>query len=451
MNNICRCKVCFIDTIAQVYSNLPMKILTLLLMIIPHTIMAQGLDAQLALYIKDFKLKPIEKMKLEDQNKYKLGKKLFFEKLVSGNKNVSCASCHEPKFFTTDLIPTSVGVGGVHNGKESKLAGAAIIPRNSPHLYNLGEKKMKFMFWDGRVHYDPSMDVYTTPEEGLNGDYPEFYDITDELGSSLATQALFPPLSFEEMRGKNNEIANAKTNRAAWKAIMKRLMAVKDYEELFKLVYRSKTPNIGHFGNAVAYYISHEFNTHDTAWDEYLRGDLNALTTKQKRGALAFKTSMCINCHNGSTFGGTLFRNVVSPQTGPGKDIRNNDEGRFLVTKKDRDKYKFKVPTLRNVALTPPYFHSGAYTTLEQVLNHYKGGIKSIDSYNILNLDFFEKNVYGKNLFVETDRYQIFKKKNNAHPIMKSSLIRMSPRETSDLLDFLKYGLTSKKLIKNVK
>uniref|UniRef100_UPI003561D031 cytochrome c peroxidase n=1 Tax=Halobacteriovorax sp. TaxID=2020862 RepID=UPI003561D031 len=363
------------------------------------------LDTKLQAYIKTFQLKAVEKPTGLNDVKYILGEKLFFEKEISGNRNISCSTCHDPKLGTGDALPLSIGEGGEGVGK-NRIAGLAgqVIPRNSPPLYNLGHKDMSFMFWDGRVNYRSDWDVYETPAEALNGDYPERWDITEVLGSALAAQALFPILSHEEMRGVKgtNEIADAETDEQAWKHIMNRLLKRKEYVDLFRKAFPNADElNIGHFGNALAHFQKHRFAVYDTPWDNYLRGDESALNTKAKNGALVFfEGGLCIRCHNGTLLGGFAFEGVASPQTGPGKDIKHNDEGRFLITNNELDRYHFRVPPLRNVALTAPYFHSGAYKSLGDVVNHYISGTRSIDNYKSdwLN-DLFEKN-YPQKLFV---------------------------------------------------
>lgn len=416
---------------------------------------ADQLDIKLKRYTERFFLKAVEKPTGKKVELYKLGKELFNEKEISGNRNITCADCHMPEFGSGDKLPVGIGEGGKWQGEERFIAKGHVIPRNSQPLYNLGDKNMEHMFWDGRVHYRKDWDVYTTPVEALNGDYPERWDITENLGSALAAQALFPITSHEEMRGKkgSNDIANAPNEEAVWKIVMRRLLAMPKYRKLFKEAY-SATPknelNIGHFAQAIAHFETHEFAAYNTPWDNYLRGDKSALNQKAKRGAVVFMESgRCASCHVGTLLGGRGFAAVATPQIGPGKnDPRKNDEGRFLVTGREYDRYRFRIPPLRNIALTAPYFHSGAYGTLEDVVDHYRGGIKSIDKYDsswVLNS--FKKN-FKKNLFVETNPYMLFKKKDAAHPIFKNGEIQINDMQKSDLVYFLRHALTDGEQLK---
>ncbi|MFG1499296.1 cytochrome c peroxidase [Halobacteriovorax sp. XZX-3] len=420
-------------------------------------VQADQLDIKLKRYIERFSMKAVEKPTGKNPQIFKLGKELFNEKEISGNRNISCADCHMPEFGSGDKLPVGIGEGGKWQAGERLIAKGHAIPRNSQPLYNLGDKNIDFLFWDGRVHYRKDWDVYTTPVEALNGDYPERWDITENLGSALAAQALFPITSHEEMRGVkgSNDIANAVNEEAVWKIVMGRLLKMPKYQKLFKEAY-PRTPkaelNIGHFGQAIAHFETHEFAVYETAWDEYLNGNRFALNQKAKRGAVVFfETGSCIGCHTGTLLGANMFAAVASPQIGPGKnDPRRNDEGRFLVTKRESDRYKFRVPPLRNIALTAPYFHSGAYGSLEEVVEHYRTGVTAIDQYDSSwLLSTFKKN-FGKNLFVETNQYMLFKKKDAADMILKDQLIRINDSQKSDLVYFLKYGLTDKKDLQKI-
>ncbi|OUR95868.1 hypothetical protein A9Q84_15325 [Halobacteriovorax marinus] len=407
------------------------------------------LDTKLSEYVKKFNFRPVEIPAGKNIDLFLLGKALFFEKEVAGNRDISCATCHHPDTFTGDGLPLPIGTGGKGLGLERVQVGNAdIVPRNSPPLYNVGHRDINKAFWDARVRYNERAEVFTTPEPALNGDYPLAYEITDQLGHAIDAQALFPPTSHIEMRGAKgeNELADAKSNLDVWSLIMKRLLSQQKYRDLFKAAYpNSEKLNIGHFGKALGHFQTHEFSVTMTPWDQYLRGDKSALSVKEKRGALVFvERGRCVLCHQGRLLGGNVLMGVASPQTGPGVDIRKNDQGVFEATGVERHQYLFKTPMLRNVALTAPYFHSGVYKTLKEVINHYDGGVKSLDKYDSSWLREFTGRNYKNALFVETDRYKIFRKKESAHPILRSRGIRMTEMEKSDLLKFLEQSLTEK-------
>ncbi len=416
-----------------------MKIFSLIVTLFITNLYAD-IDENLANYISHFRIQSIKPISSYDKNKYQLGKKLFFDKILSGNRNISCSTCHSPELGTGDGLPLSLGEGADDTVSPRRATHSdQILPRNSTPLYNL--KEAFVMFADGRVSYDGF--EYVTPEEKLNGEYPEAYEITDELGSALAAQALFPMVDSKEMKGKHSEFAGL-SNMEVWKKIVQRILKHNEYKELIQKAFpNEKNFNIGHIGNVLAEFQAVEFQVHNTPWDRYLNGDLAALTIQEKRGAEIFFTQgRCINCHSGSHFGGNSFQNIASPQVGPGKDIRHNDEGRFLVTRKQEDLYKFKVPALRNTAKTAPYFHSGSYQTLMDVINHYTEGTRSLDLFSDAWLKPFENFNYQKQLFVERDSYMLFRKKENSHPLMRGHRIRLNHKQKQDLLKFLEVSLT---------
>jgi cytochrome c peroxidase len=416
-----------------------MKLITLLFLF-SFQIQASPKDVELAKYIQNFRLKPAKKPSGHNKVKFQLGKKLFFDKKLSGNKDISCASCHSPDLGTGDALPLPIGVTGTGIATDRVANGAPIIPRNAPHLYNISNKS--FMFWDGRVSYDGF--EFKTPEPGLNGESPLYSDIVAALDNALAAQALFPPTSPDEMLGTNNDFSDAKSNLEIWNKMMDRILSIKEYSTLFKAAYPNvKDFNIGHLASAIAHYEGHEFTVTNTPWDNYLRGNKDALSNDEKSGAIVFLTKgKCITCHTGSDLGGSTFHNIASPQIGPGIDINKNDEGRIKVTGFEADRYKFKTPTLRNIKESAPYFHSGAYQTLRDVVNHYARGTRSLEEYNSSWLRSFELKNYDKSLFVERNPYMLFRKKEASHPLMRNHKIRLTNPEKDSLLKFLSNGLS---------
>lgn len=409
-------------------------------------------DKKLERYIRQFQFKALDLERDKNQELYNLGKKLFFDPLLSGNRNISCAHCHDPKRGSADALPLGLGQGAYSSDphkmpiqtKESQL-----LSRHTPALFNVGFNVNRF-FWDGRVEYIPRLYIYETPSAGLNGDYPEDYEISDALTGALAAQALFPLLSHEEMRGLpgENELADAKTDREVWSLIVQRITNSVEYKDLIKAAFANESINIAHIANALAEFQSYYFLANNTPWDRYLRGDLTAMSFKQKRGALVFvERGRCVLCHRGAHLSEFSFQNIAAPGVGEGFDIHKNDQGRFEVTKKPADLYKFRTPALRNIALTAPYFHSGAYLSLEEVLNHYESGVKALDQYKGNEMNDQYQDYYLKALYVETAPYRLFRKKDTAHPALRSRAIRLNSDERDDLLVFLKEALTDESFL----
>lgn len=305
-----------------------------------------------------------------------LGRRLFMDVNLSGNKNISCKTCHNPMAGTSDALPLS-------RTEDSK----GILRRNSQTLFNLSEHS--FMFWDGRVHYDKNSKTLTTPEKNL----PKA--IADVMTSALSAQAIFPIVSKEEMKGARgeNEIADAKNNIEAWSRVVDRLIKEestnprhKSYAELFKQSYpqtKIEDINIGHVGEAIGAFEKEQFQSYGAPYFRYIEGDLTALTEQEKRGFAVFvDRGKCIACHQGAELGNnTFFTSVATPQWGA--TPLKVDYGRAEVSNEDFRKYFFRTPSLINVALSAPYMHNGAFVNLREVINHYSNVRNSLKNYTI--------------------------------------------------------------------
>lgn len=335
-----------------------------------------------------------------------LGRALFFDPILSGDRNISCATCHHPSAGTSDALPVSIGAGGSGSRAARDVAAGAFVARNAPSVYNLGAVGSVALFWDGRVSRNESTGVLTTPEAGLNGSTPTLAAIAAQLTTATAAQALFPIVSDEEMRGNSgNEIRDAPDNASAWAAVMVRLVGssngtvggIAGYRSLFTAAFPGTANfdefNIGHAGRAIAAFESAVFRSDASAglsaFDRYLTGERAALSVAEKRGALTFfgRRGGCARCHNGPALSDFAFHSIAAPQVGPGAGGEaSEDRGRALVSGNTADNYQFRTPPLRNVELSAPYTHSGAYSTLEAVVNHYSNPAAALLGYDASQL-----------------------------------------------------------------
>ncbi len=339
------------------------------------------------------------------EEKIELGKLLFHDKILSGNENISCASCHHVLTYTSDGLSLPVGEGGIglsvarYTGGEPPADPDGIherVPRNSPQFFNAGAFEFTRMFWDGRVEVDAGEDSgFRTPA----GD-----DTPPGLESALAAQALFPLTSHTEMAGQpgENEIANVTTAAAVWALIVKRLRdSDNHYIAWFQDAYpagsagssgpviAAKDISIVHVANAIAAYEDAAFRAINSPFDRYLRGDRRAMSHNQRAGMrLFYGKAGCSNCHSGSFQTDHDFHAVAVPQIGPGRgDVgpdgqQNADFGREQVTTEPADRYKFRTPSLRNTALTGPWGHDGAYNTLEAMVRHETDRAAGLEGYD---------------------------------------------------------------------
>lgn len=269
--------------------------------------------------------------------KVALGKLLFYDPILSGNRDVSCATCHHPKFGYTDGLDLPIGVGGEGQGSSRRFRLAGAVPfgsRNTPTLLNVA-----FNGIDTRGDYDPAS-------------APMFYDLR---ARSLEAQSLHPIVAFEEMRGQVFTEANALDS------VLARLRRIPAYKSAFGSVFGSSDAiTAQNLGRAVAAY-ERTLLANNAPFDRYRRGDQSAMTAAQKRGMVLFIQNGCHTCHNGPMF--SDYKTHVLGVVDNGK--RNQPD------KGHKDAYAFRTPTLRNLTLTAPYMHSGKHASLTEVLVFY--------------------------------------------------------------------------------
>ncbi len=396
---------------------------------------AQNTVRDLDAYINMFSMSALPEPAPKKEPLYQLGLRLFYDKKLSGKNNISCGSCHALGSYSGDGLTLGVGEGAEGLADNRHQAQGALLARHTPSLYNLGFSGVTALFWDGRVGLDFYRGGWATPEAGLNGPNPKFADIAKTLTSPLAVQALFPISNPEEMLGVGSSLSNIE----AWEATMDRLLngdMKGTYNKLFREAFPGETKfNIGHVGNAIAELERIHFVANKTLWDLYLRGNKQVLSQRMKRGAVLFFTKgACINCHAGphlTTFG---YQNVGAPQIGPGAK-NGDDKGRMEFTGSPDHLYKFRVPPLRNAALTAPYMHSGAFKTIWEVINHYNDPIQSLTNFRWNPKD----SRYREDLKLEVQNNR--KRIETLANTMPRNL-NLTQDEKTDLYCFLMVGLT---------
>ncbi|MDA7427958.1 methylamine utilization protein MauG [Primorskyibacter aestuariivivens] len=327
-----------------------------------------------------------------DTRRAALGQLLFYDKLLSGNRNISCATCHHPEFGTSDGLSLGVGEGGVGIGPTRRIRQDANrplkrVPRNAPALFNLGHKSVSVMFHDGRVTDADSYGV------GFNTPVEEW--LPPGLQSVLAAQSLIPLTSKVEMAGSpdENDLAAAANRRIdqVWPVVVTRLQANPDYVALFKAAFddidSAADITAAHLGNALDDFQNSEWQSYASPFDDYLNGDATALNPSQTRGLqLFYGKANCASCHSGPLLTDQGFHALALPPFGPGRvrlfDLMARDVGRMSETDLLEDAYRFRTPSLRNVALTAPYGHNGAFATLEGMVRHHLDPSGSLETWD---------------------------------------------------------------------
>jgi cytochrome c peroxidase len=343
--------------------------------------------------------------------KVELGRLLFFDKILSGNRNIACATCHHPELSTSDGLALGLGEGpqGLGPERQSGTTKATAVhgrvPRNSPALFNLGAREFKRLFHDGRVETDPNSHYeggFVTPAK---------WKLPNGLENVLAAQAMFPVTSPDEMAGQKgeNDIADARSlNNAAgpggvWELLAERLQAIPEYVERFKAAFPDQVVEADDItyvlaANAIAAFEAQAFRADNSPFDQYLRGSVESMSPQALRGMeLFYGKAQCGDCHVGKFQTDHEFHAIAMPQIGPGKsDGRHadywsasgekaflEDFGRGRVTVRPEDEFKFRTPSLRNVTLTGPWGHDGAYDALEDVLRHHLDPVRSLELYAV--------------------------------------------------------------------
>jgi cytochrome c peroxidase len=390
-----------------------------------------------------------------DADKIELGKNLFFDKILSGNRNIACATCHHALTATGDGLSLPVGEGGHGLGvtRDTGTGSAAIqnrVPRNAPSLFNLGAREFTVLFHDGRIMADPAQ------PSGFQS--PAGADLPAGLQDALAVQAMFPVTSTTEMAGQAGEnsvaVAAAAGNLAGpdgvWAQLAGRLQLVPEYVELFMAAY----PDIRdaadityvHAANAIAAFEASALRFDNSPFDRYLRGDAVAMSPAAMRGMRVFYgKGRCAGCHAGPLQTDHGFHAIAMPQIGPGKGDNlpgysdgRDDLGRERVTADPRDRFRFRTPSLRNIALTAPYGHAGAYDSLVAVVRHHLDPVAALHRYDTGTAVLTSRDDLDSMDFIVMDdafRRNAIAEANELAPA------QLGKQEFSDLLDFL-YALT---------
>lgn len=326
----------------------------------------------------------------QDPRAVELGRLLFYDPILSGSRTVSCATCHHPRFATSDGVSLGLGDGGIglgpDRGHDPANPPEQRIPRNSPALFNLGATEFTRFFHDGRLEADPAR------ASGIRT--PLGADMEAGFASALSAQSMFPVLSGDEMAGhySENEIAQAVRQGVltgpggAWDRLAARVEAIAAYRAGFDAVIGPRPIRFADIANVIAAFIAVEWRADQSPFDAYLR-DGTAMAPAAMRGmALFYGKAGCDGCHSGLFQTDHDFHAIAMPQIGPGKAARfeshSRDTGRMRVTGRAADAYAFRTPSLRNVAETAPYGHSGAYARLEDVVRHHLDPVAALAAYD---------------------------------------------------------------------
>jgi cytochrome c peroxidase len=270
--------------------------------------------------------------------KIELGRLLFYDPILSGQKDVSCASCHHPEYGYAESQEISIGVNGIGLGEMRTFKHPNSIPfarRNAHSILNTA-----FNGIDTEGNYDPAT-------------APMFWDLRIE---SLEKQSLEPIKNLEEMRGHTYEA------EVTVDSVVNRLRAIVRYEQLFNEAFsETNAISASNISKALAAF-ERSLIANNSRFDKYMRGEEKALSSLEKEGFTAFIKSGCAKCHNGPMFSDFKLHVLGVADN---EKLKESDTGA-------NDSYAFRTPTLRNLRYTDPYMHSGKLKTVKQVLEFYE-------------------------------------------------------------------------------
>ena len=345
-----------------------------------------GTDAKLRAVLQANGVEAIDTPE-QDPKHAALGNLLFFDRIICGNNDTACATCHHPLTSTSDTLSLGVGTGSPNINEVGIFRvmgeGREFVPRNAPDIFNRGSVHWTSMFWDSRV--STAGGVATSPAGAA---------LPSELVKPLQIQAMFPPTSRDEMRGSHEDVFNGNDFAAfadddftgIWGALSARVMDNDIYRSMFLDAFPEvPEADLGfqHVAIALAAFETEAFGMDDSPFDEFLRGNTQAMSPAAKRGALLFYGKAgCVDCHSGTLLTDQLHHNLAVPQIGPGKNpLTGLDHGRMGITADPADEFAFRTPPLRNVAATGPWMHNGAFSSLEDVIEHHLDPKKSLRDY----------------------------------------------------------------------
>ena len=373
-----------------------------------------SIDEKLQYVININGLTPLKIRQYYPDKKFILGQALFFDPVLSGNRNISCASCHLVSKGLSDGRQFSLGPseGNFSRKLSNNMIEQGVRKRNSPDLWNRDAISVKNLFLDGRIEVlDSEKKIFQNPI----GDA-----LLKQFQNALEVQAIFPIASESEMSGlfgdkseknlpgehadKVNDLVNKSKYKTGTEKILsihaqllERLISRKAMPETWQITYRNmfieaypevnlNKLTIYHVGSAIGHFEELAFAANNSRWDQYLEGKTEAINNQEKLGALIFfGKGYCSSCHMDTLLSDFKFHNIgiiSDPLFTPKGQFE--DLGRYFVTKNKKDMYKFRTPPLRNVTKSAPYFHDGSSATLYEALIRHTNPLKYENSFLVL-------------------------------------------------------------------
>ncbi len=310
--------------------------------------------------------------------KAKVGKQLFETTTLSLNGDTSCKTCHLDEFSSADGLPNAVGVFGQGKGPSRMRSGGAIIPRNTLPLWGRGSVGFNVFFWDGKVDAS-SNELLSQFGSHAPSDDP------------LVVAVHLPFVEIREMLVDTGAVAESfrKENVQAafdiYELLSERLRANDDLAGPLAKAFQIAKRDIEfrHIAEAIAVFVRDKFRVRQTKFHKFVFGNGTLDSDEVAGGLLFYGKGRCAICHNGPFFSDLKFHAIPFPQVGFGKNGFGIDYGRFNVTFRGQDTYKFRTPPLYNVVKTAPYSHSGSVAGLRDAIRYHFDPLRDIDTENM--------------------------------------------------------------------
>ncbi|MEM8751086.1 MAG: cytochrome c peroxidase [Pseudomonadota bacterium] len=308
-----------------------------------------------------------------DVEKARLGQLLFYDRVLSGEFIVSCASCHNHDRGSSNGV--RLDLRHVDGGFNEEQGIYALNPniRHAPTLFNLGAREFTTLFSDGRIS--------GSRETGFNA--PSSLESPDGLDDIVALQALMPAVTREELAGSGSDLSPMAHggNQSVWDALAARVRDLPDYwphvQKAYPEMQSLQQLTIVDIANAIGAFVRAEWRSTNSPFDRAMAGDFSGFSDEARAGAkLFYGEAGCSGCHSGPLLTDHAFHAMGSWPWAHDADLADEDlpvplRGRSDMTGNQVDLFKLRTPSLRNVAATAPYGHAGGYKTLEAVIEQH--------------------------------------------------------------------------------
>jgi len=310
-----------------------------------------------------------------DEGLITVGEIIFESKKLSLNGDISCRTCHLPKFGSADGIPNAAAIFGKGEGPARLLSGAKQLPRNALALWGRGANGFDTFFWDGRVDFSSSKKLSQFGSRNPSDD-------------ALVTAAHLPVVEIREMLDEDTLVRSHKKESVEqaneiYKAIADSLRKNEQGASNSLATYLKKPIQeltYTDYARAIASFIRSQFRIRETKLERFTRKSEDLSDDELKGGLTFYGTGKCVSCHSGPHFTDFEFHTVAFPQLGFGKNGFGVDYGRFNATFDPKDLYKFRTAPLFNVEKTAPYGHSGSAATVEEAITAHFDPLKLVNT-----------------------------------------------------------------------